>query len=51
MKFNIFEKKNADETMIEVKGEEGNVVSIFVKTQTSDKALALFKELKNEVKK
>jgi len=43
-------RKLGDETILQVEAFEGGVKSIYVKAQSSDKALDLFKELKRELK-
>ena len=43
-------KKGSQETTVQVEAKEGGIQKIFVKAQTPEKALELFKELKKEAK-
>jgi len=43
-------KQKTDETIIQIQAHDGGVKEIYVKAQTSDKALELFKKLRDELK-
>lgn len=50
LKFWKRDKKVKDETTIQVQAHEWGVVEIYVKAQTANKALGLFKQLREELK-
>lgn len=50
MKWKFWEKPAEDQTEISITAKEGGINQIYVKAQTSEKALELFKKLREEVK-